>query len=101
MKTILLILLSFMNLTFLLNVFNVNAGEIHSSEKTKQIINIKEKSIPKIFEELKNTEYSYEAEYNDIEDLKELLNLSDKNSQVSNFNKWDKVLPLYTTSPIN
>ena len=37
MKTILLILLSFINLTFLLNIFNVNAGEIHTSEKAKQI----------------------------------------------------------------
>ena len=75
--------------------------EIYISKKTKQIINIKEKLIPKIFEELKNTKASYEAEYNDMEDLKELLNLSDKNSQDSNFNTWDKVLPLYTTSPIN
>ena len=41
MKTILLILLSFINLTFLLNVFNVNAGEIHTSEKAKQITNLK------------------------------------------------------------
>ncbi len=75
--------------------------EIYISEKTKKIINIKEKSIPKIFEELKNTDCSYQAEYNDIEDLKELLNLSDKNSQESNFNSWDKVIPLYPISPIN
>ena len=75
--------------------------EIYISEKTKKIINIKEKLIPKIFEELKNTDCSYQAEYNDMEDLKELLNLSDKNSQDSNFNSWDKVLPLYPISPIN
>ena len=75
--------------------------EIYISEKTKKIINIKEILIPKIFEELKNKECSYQAEYNDMEDLKELLNLSDKTSQESNFNSWDKVLPLYTISPIN
>ncbi len=75
--------------------------EIYISEKTKNIINIKEKLIPKIFEELKNTDCSYQAEYDDLEDLKELLNLSDKNSQDSNFNSWDKVLPLYPISPTN
>ena len=75
--------------------------EINITEKTKKIKNIKEKLIPKIFEELKNTECSYQAEYDDLEDLKELLNLSDKNSKDSNYNSWDKVLPLYPISPIN
>ena len=75
--------------------------EIYISDKTKKIINIKEKLIPKIFEKLKNIDCSYQAEYDDMEDLKELLNLSDKNSQESNFNSWDKVLPLYPISPIN
>ena len=73
--------------------------EISISEKTKKIINIKEKLIPKIFEELKNTECSFQAEYNEIEDLKELLNLSDKNSKHPNLNSWDKVLPSYPISP--
>ena len=41
MKTIILILLSFINLTFLINVFNAIAGEIHSSENAKQISNLK------------------------------------------------------------
>ena len=75
--------------------------EIYISEKTKKIINIKEKLIPKIYEELKSVEASYKAEYNDLEDLKELLNLSYKNSQNSNLSSWDKVLPLYPISPIN
>ena len=74
--------------------------EISISEKTK-IMNVKEKLIPKIFEELKNTECCYQAEYNDVEDLKELLNLSDNNSGNSNSNSWEKVLPLYLISPIN
>ena len=75
--------------------------EIYISGKTKKIIDIKEKIIPKIFEELKDTDCSYQAEYNELEDLRELLNLSNRNSQHSNFNSWDKVLPLYPISPIN
>ena len=75
--------------------------EISISEKTNKIINIKEKLIPQIFKELENKKCSYQAEYNEMEDLKELLNLSYKNSQYSNFNSWDKVLPLYPISPIN
>lgn len=75
--------------------------EICISEKPKKHSMIKEKIIPKLFENLTNTEPSYEAVYSDIEDLKELLNLSDKNSQESNYNSWDKVLPLYPISPIN
>ena len=75
--------------------------EVYISDKTKKIINIKEKLMPKLFEELKDSKCSYQAEYNDILDLKELLNLSDKNSKDPNFNSWDKVLPLYPISPIN
>ena len=75
--------------------------EICITEKTNKNITIKEKIIPKIFEKLTNIEPSYEAVYSDIEDLKELLNLTDNNSLDSNFNSWDKVLPLYPISPIN
>ena len=75
--------------------------EICITGKPNKNIIIKEKIIPKIFEKLINTENSYQAEYSDIEDLRELLNLSNKNSQNPNFNTWDKVLPLYTISPIN
>ena len=75
--------------------------EIIISQKTKKIINVKEKIIPKIFEDLKNKDCSYQADYNEIEDLRELLTLSDKNSLHSNFNSWDKVLPIYSRSPIN
>ena len=75
--------------------------EIYISDKLKKNITIKEKIIPKIFEELTNIESSYQAEYSDIEDLKELLNLSNKNSHQSNSNTWDKALPLYPISPIN
>ena len=75
--------------------------EICICKKTNKDITIKEKIIPKIFKELTNIESSYEAEYSDIEDLKELLNLSNKNLSNKNFNTWDKVLPLYPISPIN
>ena len=72
--------------------------KIYISNQTKTI---KEKLIPKIYKELNNKGCSYQAEYIDKEDLKELLNLSDKYPQDSNLNSWDKVLPLYPISPIN
>ena len=75
--------------------------EICISKKTKNKITIKEKIIPKIFEQLINIECSYQAEYSDIEDLKELLSLSNENSKPSHLKTWDKVLPLYPISPIN
>ena len=75
--------------------------EICIAEKPKKYTIIKEKIIPKIFKELTDIESSYQAEYYEIEDLKELLNLSNKNSHNSKFNTWDKVLPLYPISPIN
>ena len=40
---------------------------------------------------------SYDAK----EDLKELLDLSNKNLLNSNVDSWEKVLPLYPISPIN
>ncbi len=75
--------------------------EICIPEKSQKSITIKEKIIPRIFEELINIESSYQAEYSDIEDLKELLNLSNKNLNHSRLNTWHKVLPLYPMSPIN
>jgi len=75
--------------------------EICNSETQKKGITIKEKIIPKIFEELTNIESSFQAEYSDIEDLKELLDLSKKNSDHSSYKDWSKVLPLYPISPIN
>ena len=75
--------------------------EICITEKPNKKITIKENIIPKIFEELTDKKSSYQAEYSDIEDLKELLNLSNKNLQHSSSNTWEKVLPLYPISPIN
>ena len=75
--------------------------EINITKKTKEIITIKEITIPKLFEELINIDSSYEADYDVLEDLTELLNLSNKNYQNSSFNSWNEVLPLYPMSPIN
>ena len=70
---------------------------------TKQNNNpiIIEKVIPKIVEKLSKTEPNFEAHYDDEEDLKELLNLSNKNIGIANSNSWEEVLPLYPLSPIH
>ncbi len=75
--------------------------QIFISKKPLKNITIKEQIIPKFFDELSNKESSFQAEYSEIEDLKELLNLSNLYSQQSCFKTWDKVLPLYPISPIN
>ena len=62
---------------------------------------MREKVLPKVIKELDNSEPNFKADYDDEEDLKELLNLSNKNIGISNFNSWEKVLPLYPLSPIN
>jgi len=61
--------------------------EIYISKNSKKNITVKEIIIPKIFKELTNIESSYQAEYSDIDDLKELLNLSNKNSKNLILNK--------------
>ncbi len=62
---------------------------------------LKETVIPKVVQELNNKELNFEANYDDKKDLRELLNLSNKNLNISNFNSWENVLPLYPISPIN
>ena len=75
--------------------------EVYASENIKKDLFVKEKIIPKIFEKLGNKDPNFPAEYNEKEDLKELLNLSNKNLQISNYDSWKKVLPIYPISPIN
>ena len=75
--------------------------EVCLSEQKNGNLTIKERVIPKLVKELGSIEPNLQANYNDEEDLKELLNLSNENSEVSNSNKWEKVLPLYPLSPIN
>ena len=74
--------------------------EICQNEKSSELV-IRETVLPKVFQELENQELSFEATYDDKEDLKELLDLSNKNLLNSNLDSWRKVLPLYPISPIN
>jgi len=62
---------------------------------------IREIILPKLFKKLESKELFFEANYVEEEDLKELLDLSNKNLLHANENSWQKVLPLYPISPIN
>jgi tRNA A37 threonylcarbamoyladenosine modification protein TsaB len=75
--------------------------EICNNEKNPEDLFIRETVIPKVVKELENKELFYEAIYDDKEDLKELLDLSNKNLLNLNVDSWKKVLPLYPISPIN
>ena len=75
--------------------------EICGYEKNSSNLIIREKILPKVVQELDSKELSFEATYDDKKDLKELLDLSNKNLLNSNIDSWRKVLPLYPISPIN
>ena len=75
--------------------------EIYHNEKNSSNLIIRETVLPKVVKELEIQELSFEATYDDKEDLKELLDLSNKNLLNSNIDSWRKVLPLYPISPIN
>ncbi len=75
--------------------------EICHDEKTPSDLVIRETVLPKVVKELASKELFFEAIYDDKEDLKELLDLSNKNLLNSNVESWKKVLPLYPISPIN
>ena len=75
--------------------------EIHHNEKNSSDLVIRETVLPKVVKELASKELTFEAIYDDKEDLKELLDLSNKNLLNSNVDSWRKVLPLYPISPIN
>ena len=75
--------------------------EINHNNKKPSDLFIRETVLPKFFKELDSKELFFEAIYDEKEDLKELLNLSNKNLLNSNVNSWKKVLPLYPISPIN
>ena len=55
---------------------------------------------PKVVQKLEDKQLLFEASYEDEQDLKELLNLSN-NLTNTRLNKWQKVLPLYPISPVN
>ena len=75
--------------------------EICHNEKTPSDLVIRETVLPKVVKKLESKELFFEAIYDDKEDLKELLDLSNKNLLNSNIDSWRKVLPLYPISPIN
>ncbi len=75
--------------------------EIFHKEKNSSDLVIREKVLPIFVKELESKELTFEANYDDEEDLKELLDLSNKNLLNSNIDSWRKVLPLYPISPIN
>ncbi len=75
--------------------------EIYQKEKSSSDLVIRETVLPKVVKELDSKELTFEANYDDKEDLKELLNLANKNLLNSNLDSWKKVLPLYPISPIN
>ena len=72
----------------------------HNEKKSSELV-IRETVLPKVVEELESKEIYFEAIYDDKEDIKELLDLSDQNLLNSNVDSWQKVLPLYPISPIN
>jgi len=75
--------------------------EICHNEKNPSDLVIRETVLPKVIKELDSKELFFEAIYDAKEDLKELLDLSNKNLLNSNVDSWKKVLPLYPISPIN
>ena len=75
--------------------------EICGNEKNSSNLIIRETILPKVFKELDSKEISFEASYDDEKDLKELLDLSNKNLLIANVNSWQTVLPLYHISPTN
>ena len=75
--------------------------EIYDGAQNNGELSIRETVLPKVVKELESKELSFEANYDDKEDLKELLNLANKNLLNSNLDSWRKVLPLYPISPIN
>ena len=75
--------------------------EISHDEENNADLVIREKVTPRVIKELGGKELFFEANYDDKEDLKELLDLSNKNLLNSNLDCWKKVLPLYPISPIN
>ena len=75
--------------------------EICNQQQRKADLLIREITLPKIIKKFEGRELFFEANYEDKEDLKGLLDLSNKNLLNANLNSWQKVLPLYPISPIN
>ena len=72
----------------------------HNEPKSADLV-IRETVLPKVIQDFERKELFFEANYEDKLDLKELLDLSNKNFLNANVNSWQKVFPLYPISPIN
>ena len=72
----------------------------HKEDKNEHLV-IREIVVPKVIQELERKELFFEANYDDKEDLRELLDLANKNLLNTNKYSWKNVLPLYPISPIN
>ena len=75
--------------------------EIYDKKAKNADLVIREIVVPKVIQELERKELFFEANYEDEEDLRELLDLANKNLSNANINSWKNVLPLYPISPIN
>ena len=75
--------------------------EICRNEQKNGDLVIRETVSPKVIKELDSQKLFFEANYKDEKDLKELLDLSNKNLLNRSENSWQKILPLYPISPIN
>ena len=75
--------------------------KICNNEQQNTDLVIREIVLPKLIQELDSKELFFEANYEDKEDLRELLDSSNKNFLNRSMNSWQKVLPLYPISPIN
>ncbi len=72
----------------------------HNDQRNTDLI-IREAVLPKVLKEFECKELFFEANHEDEEDLRELLDLTNKNLLNTNVNSWQKVLPLYPISPVN
>ena len=72
----------------------------HDEQKNTDLV-IREIVLPKVIHEFEKKELLFEANYEDIDDLKALLDLSNKKFLNANVNSWQKVFPLYPISPVN
>ena len=75
--------------------------EIGNDDPKSADLVIRETILPKVIQDFERKELFFEADYQDKLDLKELLDLSNKNFLNANVNSWQKVFPLYPISPIN
>ena len=75
--------------------------EIYRKEEKNADYVIREIVVPKVIQELERKELFFEANYEDEEDLRELLDLANKNLLNEKINSWKNVFPLYPISPIN